>query len=137
MKLLRNHKYLFYSSTEILDILLAAILFSLGLILAIHSKTFDNETGHDFLKVFASVDKWGYFFSFVGLSQIARVLWPRKPKRWLTDSIRCLLNFSFVFIAISLYLKYPSSPHCFTYGILAIASFFSAMRYDKRVSSNV
>lgn len=135
--MIRNPKYIFYASTEILDLLLAMILFSLGMILAIHSKTFDNDQGHEFLKVFASVDKWGYFFSAVGLSQIVRVLWPRKLKRWLTDSIRCLLNFSFVFIAISLYLKYPSSPHCITYILLACASFFSAIRFDKRVSSNV
>ena len=127
----RNPKYIIYASTELLDSLLAAILLFLGFFMLFPSPHIDPATGNIFSSL-GGLDKWGGFFSLVGLSQLIKIAYPTKPHYIITEIIRHSVNFCYSLIALSLLFKYPLSPHSATYALLAIASFFSAARFDKR-----
>ncbi len=129
--IIRNPKYILYASTELIDSLLSAILFFLGLFMMFPSKHIDPAAG-DLFNSLGGLGSWGGFFSFVGLAQIIRIGYPTKPNYIISEIIKHTVNFCYSLIALSLLFKYPFSPHSITYGALAIFSFFSASRFDPR-----
>lgn len=117
-----------FSPVDLLDLLLGAIIFFLGLSFAFPSQHI--ITSDSLFKLAGGSRVWGYFFILVGGCQMWRVTSLFKYNSYIKEILNHSINFCLSLSALSLLLLYPFSQHTTTYLILSAVSFYRITRFD-------
>ena len=136
---IRDLSNIFNSSLELLDLLLSILLILNGIYfsmskffriedLALVDKIGNKVNVYHLLSEFADLQYWGVYFFIIGISQICRLCWYKKPNPYVNAFIKTNVSFSFLFLGLTLLVSFPVLTSTIMFLTLSLFSLFSLVK---------